>query len=270
MSIADKLTQIAENEQRVYNAGYEKGKSEGGDTTAAYEQGVADGKQAEWSVFWDAFQNYGNRTDYNEAFKGAGWTTEAFKPKYPIVPSGTNAANYMFDSAKIGASELTDVPDFDFVERGIELDFSKANQMTYTFRSCWGIKRLGVIDFSSCSSVNRTFYSCRVKTIDKMVVHENLEYNNLFQYAGKLEDLTVEGTIGKNGFDTSACIKLTKASITSIVNALSDSTSGLTVTLSEAAVNTAFETSAETNDGTTSTEWLSLVATKQNWTISLV
>lgn len=30
MSIADKLTQIAENEQRVYNAGYTKGKSEGG------------------------------------------------------------------------------------------------------------------------------------------------------------------------------------------------------------------------------------------------
>ena len=30
MSIADKLTQIAENEQRVYNAGYEAGKSTGG------------------------------------------------------------------------------------------------------------------------------------------------------------------------------------------------------------------------------------------------
>lgn len=31
MSLADKLTLIAENEQRVYNAGYEKGKAEGGD-----------------------------------------------------------------------------------------------------------------------------------------------------------------------------------------------------------------------------------------------
>ena len=30
MNIAEKLTTIAENEQRVYNAGYEKGKAEGG------------------------------------------------------------------------------------------------------------------------------------------------------------------------------------------------------------------------------------------------
>ena len=30
MSIAEKLAQIAENEQRVYDAGYEKGKAEGG------------------------------------------------------------------------------------------------------------------------------------------------------------------------------------------------------------------------------------------------
>jgi hypothetical protein len=33
MNIAEKLSQIAENEQRVYNAGYEKGKSEGGELT---------------------------------------------------------------------------------------------------------------------------------------------------------------------------------------------------------------------------------------------
>lgn len=40
------LTQIAENEPKIYHAGYLKGKSEGGggDTEAAYEQGVADGK----------------------------------------------------------------------------------------------------------------------------------------------------------------------------------------------------------------------------------
>ena len=30
MTTAEKLQQIAENEQKVYNAGYEKGKAEGG------------------------------------------------------------------------------------------------------------------------------------------------------------------------------------------------------------------------------------------------
>ena len=37
MSIADKLQTIAENEQRVYNSGYEKGKAEGGGNSAVLE-----------------------------------------------------------------------------------------------------------------------------------------------------------------------------------------------------------------------------------------
>jgi hypothetical protein len=39
MSISEKLQTIAENEQRVYNAGYEKGKAEGGNTEEAYNEG---------------------------------------------------------------------------------------------------------------------------------------------------------------------------------------------------------------------------------------
>lgn len=55
---------IAENQERVYEAGYEKGKSEGGNTEEAYNDGFEDGKQAEWSEFWDSFKNYGNKTKY--------------------------------------------------------------------------------------------------------------------------------------------------------------------------------------------------------------
>ena len=44
--IATKLTTIAENQQKVYAAGYAKGQAAGGDTEAAYQQGVVDGKQA--------------------------------------------------------------------------------------------------------------------------------------------------------------------------------------------------------------------------------
>lgn len=42
-TIAEKLTMIAENEQKVFDAGYAKGKAEGGDS-GSYEQGYADGK----------------------------------------------------------------------------------------------------------------------------------------------------------------------------------------------------------------------------------
>lgn len=38
MSIADKLLQIAENEQKVYNAGYEKGKAEGGSSEPVLQE----------------------------------------------------------------------------------------------------------------------------------------------------------------------------------------------------------------------------------------
>ena len=62
MSIAEKLTTIAENEQRVYEAG----------------------KTAEWSEFWEDFQKSGEETNYNYAISGERWTDKTYNPKYPI------------------------------------------------------------------------------------------------------------------------------------------------------------------------------------------
>ena len=76
--------------------------------------------------------------------------------------------------------------------------------------------------------------------------------------------------ITKNGFDVQWSTELSKESIISIINALSDTTTALTVTLSKTAVNNAFETAKGNADGSTSEEWAALIATKQNWTISLV
>ena len=68
----------------------------------------------------------------------------------------------------------------------------------------------------------------------------------------------------------SQCTLLDKESLTSIINCLSDSTSGLTVTLSLTAVNKAFEITNGADNGSNSTEWLNLVNTRSNWTISLI
>lgn len=66
MSIADKLVTIAENEQKVYNAGYEAG------------------KKSESDRFADSFQNYGNRTNYWGAF--CCWADDIFNLlKYPLT-----------------------------------------------------------------------------------------------------------------------------------------------------------------------------------------
>lgn len=62
MSISDKLTTIAENEQKVFNAG----------------------KKAEYDSFWDAFQNNGKANCYTNHYRN-GWNADCFNPKYPII-----------------------------------------------------------------------------------------------------------------------------------------------------------------------------------------
>lgn len=63
---------------------------------------------------------------------------------------------------------------------------------------------------------------------------------------------------------------LSKDSINSLMACLSAEATGKTITLSQTAVNTAFETSEGAADGSTSAEWLALVEAHSNWTISLV
>lgn len=220
MTIADKILRAKSDYDAVHEAGYEKGKAEGG------------GKF--YDEFWDAYQNGGNRRKYNYAFSGEGWTAETFKPKYPIIATD---GSYAFDGAKIGN---TTNPDFDFVERGIELDFSGATTLTYCFRNSRGIKRIGVFDATSCKDINRPFYYCSIVTIDELKVDEALKYDNAFAGAESLENVTVSGLIGQNGFNMGSCKKLSKDSITSIINALSPNTTGLTVTLSKTAAENAF------------------------------
>jgi hypothetical protein len=84
-----------------------------------------------------------------------------------------------------------------------------------------------------------------------------------------LENIRVRGRIVKStNFQWST--KLSKDSIISIINALSTTTSGLSITLSKVAVNKAFETSEGANDGSTSAEWLNLIATRPNVSFNLV
>ena len=183
------------------------------------------GRKAEYDAFWDAFQNNGNRTNYTYAFIN-NWTAEIFKPKYPIIAVGD--ASYMFDKCKIGNQET---PDFDFVENGVILDTSGATSLTYMFRECKGIKRVGTIDCTSIpKDINRTFSWCDVVTIDKLVVKETLKYDNPFAGASYLENITIEGIIGNN-ISFGDCTKLTKDSLLSIIAALKSDVSGLTCTL---------------------------------------
>ena len=242
MSIADKLQTIAENEQKVFDAG----------------------KKAEYDAFWDKFQTNGNRADYRYAFAGFGWNDEMFKPKYPIKPR--EASGSIFHSTKI-----TDIKAI-VESNGIEIDFSNATNLEMLFNSSQ-VTRFGTIDTRGCKGVGYMLYSAtKLKSVDKIILKEDgsQAVNNFAEKCVQLVDITIEGVIGQNGFTVQQSTKLSKSSWQSIINALSTTTSDLSITGSLASVKKAFETTAGANDGNTSAEWLSLVDTKKNWTISLI
>lgn len=207
-----KVSEMPDGIERVFK----EGKSQG---TGGYDEGYEAGQKAEYDRFWDNFQENGNRTNYQYGFKSKGWTNENFKPKYPIKPTD---GSYIFDD--IGLS------DFDFVEKGIILDTSKATTLTYMCREAKGIKRLGVIDCSACKDLNRLFYGCYVVTIDNFIVKESLTYSSTFIYAGRLENIRVSGVIG-NDISFDSCNKLTHDSLMSIINALKDNSIKSTLNL---------------------------------------
>ena len=73
----------------TYGAGYTKGESDG----------VEIGKGIERDLFWDVFQNYGNRDSYPSTFRTAVWTDEIYHPKYPILAG--DGSTYMYQNALI-------------------------------------------------------------------------------------------------------------------------------------------------------------------------
>lgn len=91
---------------------------------------------------------------------------------------------------------------------------------------------------------------------------------NFFYGLPALRKVRFQGTISFT-FDVSGAPSLSAESIRSVISCLSDSSQGLTLTLSKAAVDKAYESLEGAADGSTSTEWAELIATKPNWTVSL-
>lgn len=244
MSIAKKLTTIAENVPKVFEAG----------------------KKAEYDAFWDVYQQNGERQDYQCAFAGKGWNEHTFKPKYDIKPtSAYGMFNYINNtSANIDLVKIEE-------ECGIKFDFSNCTNFQYAFYSS-GVIRLGTIDtraaksFSQFAGANTT-----LNTIEKLILKEDGSQtisNETWFLPSGLTNITIEGKLGDSLRINNS--KMTKKSITSLMNALYDGSEGNTLTLSKAAVGREFQTEEGLYNGVSSAEWKALVEAKPNWTISLV
>lgn len=237
-----------------------------GTPTSEYAEKVEDVFEAGQREFMEEYLDYGKRTHFDYAFAGRGWTNDTFKPTRNITPK--EGVYMMFSGCMI-----TDITN-SLEECGVVFDSSDYNgDFLYFMYNNYHTVRFPALDTRSSALLKYTFYNARsLLKIDKFILRD--DGSQTFGYAPisycvVLEDLTIEGKIGSDNFNVSHS-PLSKASLVSIVNALSSTTTGLTVTLRLDAVNTAFETTAGAADGSTSDEWTALIATKPNWTINLI
>lgn len=215
MSIAEKLQTIAENEQKVYNKGFQEGEAIG--IPQGVEQGYEIGRQAEYDAFWDAIQAKGARTFYGMAFRQ--WGCQFVRPKYKVVPTEAGSArNTFFNNDKLKKVEAAYF-DFSQMPRGTYLN----NSWYYTFATCGSLEEIEDIGMMPDYDYTYTFAYCpTLRKIAKITLDENTVLASVFQGCRALTELTVDGTIGRNGFNVSWSTKLTHESLMSIINALAD------------------------------------------------
>ena len=190
MSIAEKLTTIAENEQRVFEAG----------------------KTAEYDRFWDAHQLRGKKTRYHGSFYC--WATSNFKPKYDIKPTTSERIFCAFGHGEtpFDLQQLID-------DAGIVVDFSKSDNMNYAFNMCHA-KRIGVIDLISATTAEHLFsYARYLETIEKLKLNRDCNLATAFKSCDALRHISIGGNIGCN-VNFAYCKQLTPISLLSILNHL--------------------------------------------------
>ena len=229
-------------------------------------EGFNEGAQSEYDRFWDAYQANGKPMQYE--YKFAAWGNAVFTPKYDIVLTvGYSGTNTFYQSGVTNIAEVLE-------ERGLILDTSLCGYMSSMFQNAKTV-RIPELNCSRAHEYNSnglymTFYGAtKLETIDKLVVTEKLKYYNSFTNCSSLKNIVFEGVIAYNiGFGQSP---LSKDSITSIVNHLSETTTGQALTLNKTAVNTAFGINVD--DESTypeGSEFYTLKHSKDNWTFSYV
>lgn len=167
------------------------------DTETPYNDGLAEGleqgKKAEYDAFWDANQEFGNRTDYDYAYDRSGWTDDNFKPKYLIKPK---TATQIFAQNQ----KLSVIPE---------------------------------LDFTVATTVSSAFTGSLATTIEKIISSATTPWPRLcFNGAKNLVNVVFDGVIGQGAFYFVDSKLLSHDSMISLFNAIADGTTG-TIELGE-------------------------------------
>ena len=183
------------------------------------------------------------------------WTDLTFNPTDDIIPH-YGAGNHMFCN-----SRMTDLEAI-LKRNNVIFDVSRCNRYDYTFGYCKETVCIPeIVIGSNTTTISHMFVDClALHTIRKLYFPaKTLVTTNAFYGCKALVNLTIGGTIAATGIDLHWSTLLSRESIESVIGALSDTTTGMAITFSQAAVDAAF----------TDAEWSALEATKPNWTISL-
>lgn len=151
-----------------------------------YGGGGGESEPGYYDAFWDAYQQNGTKTAYNQyagGFLGPGWTDENFHPKYPIAPTD---GSYIFR-----ATNITDL-----TKPGISLDFSNSTVFNYAFAFS-SLVKLPLIDMSRGTNTTSAFSSYIGSDLSICVSENTKTDNTTFTDCKNLQNLTVSGTIGQ-------------------------------------------------------------------------
>lgn len=186
-NIADKLTTIAENQQKIYDKGKED--------------------------MWSRITVNGTRKNYTRAFNNQDFSGETVPDNLiPRESSSQMFYNYAGTEYPLGV-DLSNVPS----------DVA-ANASTTAALYSWSIHITYIYDMKLPAPMgyNSTFSTCRkLKTIEKVRVHKDTTFSNTFLSCNSLENIEFEGVIGQDiSFAESRL--LSAASLDNIVSHLKD------------------------------------------------
>lgn len=237
MSVAEKLTAVAENMPKVFEAG----------------------KDAEHNAFWDSFVGNGTLSYATYLFAGGGWSSRTFRPTKNLIFTGS-AMGLFRESNIANLKECLD-------SCGVILDTSQATSLNYAF--AYGrFKYLPKVSMLSAKSNTQSTFggtsssAATLIWIDEVEVAETSTFSKSFDYCTDLEHAIFTGVLATNGLDLHWSTKLDVESLESIVNILQDRVAlGLSGTLT---VTISPESSAKLSDAKKAE------ASQKGWTFAIL
>lgn len=203
-----------------------------------YESGIKQGKQEQYDVFWDSYQKNGTRTSYQYGFS-YGFNNNSFNPKYDIKPL---RAEYLFyGSYSTLNGNLKEI----LRDCGVTLDLGNATSVSYAFAYS-AFDTLPVIDIKNATNTDGLFgWNSYVKNIEKVIFKDDgsTKHTSWFQNTPNLEEIRFDGIIGQN-INLQWSTKLSRESILSLLQCLTATVSGITITLPSKCIDTKTDTLA--------------------------